>query len=74
MPKIQTKSGLFSVIERSEAAYIDLARKLWDNPELSYEEKESSELQKSLCRSLGFNVRELDDLQPYSFVAENGHR
>jgi len=72
MPKIQTKSGLFSVIERSEAAYIDLARKLWDNPELSYEEKESSELQKSLCRSLGFNVRELDDLQPYSFVAEYG--
>lgn len=59
-------------IDSKRELFETLAKKLWEAPELSFEEKESSALQKQLCRDLGFKVNELDHIQPYAFIAEYG--
>ncbi len=66
------KQAVFRAIEASQDAFFAHARALWEHPELSYEEKESSRLQKLLCESLGFRVTSLDHVQNYAFVAEYG--
>jgi aminobenzoyl-glutamate utilization protein B len=66
------KKGIRGVIEARTGLFATHARALWDKPELSFEEKNSSLLQKALCRELGFRVTELDAIQSYAFVAEYG--
>ena len=72
MQHISDKKGLFNAIDTEREVFISHATCLWKNPELSFEEKESSALQKKLCLDLGFCVRELDSIQPYAFIAEYG--
>lgn len=72
MQQIKDKKGIFGVIEKEQDIFIEHAINLWKNPELSFDEKNSSALQKKLCLDLGFSVRELDTIQPYSFIAEYG--
>lgn len=72
MQQICDKNGLFEAIENKHGIFESHAISLWINPELSFEEKESSSLQKKLCIDLGFSVRELDSIQPNAFIAEYG--
>jgi len=66
------KRGIYSAIEEKRDSYVGLARALWEAPELSFMERESSALQRKLCEELGFKVTRLDDIQPHAFVAEFG--
>ncbi len=66
------KEGIHGAIEARKELFAKHALSLWEEPELSFEEKKSSALQKTLCRELGFRVTELDAVQNYAFVAEYG--
>lgn len=66
------KAGIFEAIAAQEGRFSAHARALWENPELSFMEKESSALQQRLCAELGFTVTGLDKIQDYAFVAEYG--
>lgn len=66
------KDIVYSAIEAREGIFLDLATRIWEAPELSFQEKNSSALQKEACHELGFRVRELDSIQDYAFVAEYG--
>ncbi|MFA6507186.1 MAG: amidohydrolase [Treponemataceae bacterium] len=67
-----SKTTVITAIEERTAAYARMADQLWKNPELSYQEKESSLLQKKYLREAGFRVTELDHIQNYAFIAEFG--
>lgn len=67
-----SKTTVISAIEERSAAYARMADQLWKNPELSFQEKESSALQKKYLREAGFRVAELDNIQNYAFIAEYG--
>jgi len=66
------KRQVFEEIRREADRFSAHAKALWDSPELSFMEKESSAAQKKLCRDLGFHISELDEIQSYAFVAEYG--
>jgi aminobenzoyl-glutamate utilization protein B len=66
------KKGIFDAIALEEGRFAAHAKALWDSPELSFMEKNSSALQKRLCESLGFKVTSLDAVQNYAFTAEFG--
>jgi aminobenzoyl-glutamate utilization protein B len=70
--EIMGRKTIITTIEAKENDFIQIARKLWENPELSRYEKESSALQKEYLRKEGFRVTELDSIQDYAFIAEWG--
>ena len=67
-----SKDLVVKTIEEKKDAYFKISKKLWEEPELSYEEKKSSTLQKKYLKAAGFRVTELDDVQNYAFIAEYG--
>ena len=67
-----SKDLVVKTIEERKVSYFKIAKKLWEEPELSYEERKSSALQKKYLKAAGFRVTELDDIQNYAFVAEYG--
>lgn len=67
-----SKTTVVTAIEERSAAYARMADQLWKNPELSFQEKESSALQKNYLREADFRVTELDHIQNYAFIAEYG--
>ncbi len=66
------KETVIRAIEEHTGEYIRIAGELWENPELSYQEKNSSALQKKYLREAGFRITELDQIQDYAFIAEYG--
>ncbi|MCX7788321.1 MAG: amidohydrolase [Spirochaetes bacterium] len=67
------KEALFTWIQENRSDFIRMAEMLWKEPEISYQEEKSSRLQKSYCEGMGFQVRELDSIQRYAFIAEAGN-
>ena len=67
-----SKNTIISAVEKNKDGLIAMAKELWENPELSHEEKRSSALQKKYLKELGFRIKELDDVMPYAFIAEWG--
>ncbi len=70
--RMDQKEGLLSWIEENRSYFIDIAEALWKEPEISYQEENSSRLQKSYCKRMGFRIQELDSIQRYAFIAEAG--
>ena len=66
------KETVLRAIEESKERFVEVARELWNHPEVSFEEERSAELQRRVLRDLGFGVRELDRVQRHAFVAEYG--
>lgn len=66
------KEAILSAIESRRDDFFRMAESLWKNPELSYQEKQSSALQKEYLRAAGFRITELDHIQDYAFTAECG--
>lgn len=67
-----TKDLIIQTIDKKREEFIQIARTIWENPELSYHEKESSALQKEYLRKEGFQITDLDHIQNYAFIAEYG--
>jgi aminobenzoyl-glutamate utilization protein B len=66
------KKTIIAAIDKNREDFIRIARQIWENPELSHQEKESSALQKEYLRQAGFRITELDHIQKYAFTAEWG--
>lgn len=66
------KRDIYTTIQGNEELYTKLALDIWNSPEVAFHERESSRRQKEVLRSLGFSVRELDDIQGNAFIAEYG--
>ena len=67
-----SKKTIIETIEKKEKQFIRIATEIWEKPELSHYEEDSSALQKSFLREEGFKITELDGTQPYAFIAEIG--
>lgn len=65
------KAKIFALIDANQEKLINMAMDLWNNPELSHEEKRSSKLQADYLQSLGFTIKEIPN-NPTSFIAEYG--
>lgn len=63
------KEILKEVIEESAQELKGMAKKIWDNPELGYEEFFASKLQSDYMEKNGFAIREVLNL-PTAFIAE----
>ena len=67
-----SKNLIVETIEKRKNEFVRIAREIWRNPEISYQEKESSALQKKYMQDAGFRITGLDDIQKYAFIAECG--
>lgn len=65
------KSLVLAWIDNNKTMLTDIARKIWDNPELSFAEKYAADLQASLLKKYGFTVKPVKNV-PTAFVAEHG--
>src|SRR6056297_598762 len=67
-----SKQNLWGWLESNENLLIDIAQKIWDNPEPSLEEKFASDLQSSILEKEGFRINKGTGEMPTAFVAEYG--
>lgn len=67
-----SKNLIVETIEKRKNEFVRIAGEIWRNPEISYQEKESSALQKKYMQDAGFRITGLDDIQKYAFIAECG--
>lgn len=65
------KDKVFALIDANQEELINMAMDLWNNPELSHEEKRSSKLQADYLQGLGFTIKQIPN-NPTSFIAEYG--
>jgi len=59
------------IVEARASEYDAIAKDIWEHPEISHEEKRSSEVYLKRLASRGFRVTEFPEM-PYSFAAERG--
>lgn len=65
------KSDLLKYIDDISQEIVDVSLELWNNPEISEEEKESSQLFKEVLKSYDFRIKDIED-SGYAFLAEYG--
>lgn len=65
------KTNLIDWIDNYQTKFKDLAKAIWDRPEIALEEKYASQLQRDTASAAGFRITELEGL-PTAFVAECG--
>ena len=65
------KKTVVSWIDDNQDELTDLARKIWENPEISLEEHFAFDLQKNYLEDQGFEITEYEDI-PTAFMAEYG--
>lgn len=66
-----SKEKLFQLVEENKNTLENIAKTLWDNPELSSEEIKSSQMQKDYLAAQGFVIKNIPN-NPTSFIAEFG--
>lgn len=65
------KSDLLKYVDSISQEIFDVSLELWNNPEISEEEEESSKLFKEVLKSYDFKIRDIED-SGYAFLAEYG--
>ncbi|MFA6881822.1 MAG: amidohydrolase, partial [Aminobacterium sp.] len=65
------KNEVWSWIDSNQDNFVDMARSIWENPELGYKETFASELQKKFLSKEAFTIRPVEDM-PTAFIAEWG--
>lgn len=65
------KEYIINNVEEIREELIDLSKKIWENPELAFEEKYASSIQKEYLKSKGFKIEEVENL-PTGFIASFG--
>jgi aminobenzoyl-glutamate utilization protein B len=63
------KNTIIETIDNYENELIDLTKKIWDNPEIAYNEKFASNLQREYLQSKGFIIKPVEGLET-AFIAE----
>ena len=66
------KQRLFQLMEQNEATFAKMAKDIWDNPQVGYEETFAFELQKNYLADQGFRIKTGSGQVETAFVAEWG--
>ncbi|MFC4320486.1 amidohydrolase [Litchfieldia salsa] len=67
-----SKQTLLDWIQRHEFRFTDIARQIWDNPQVAYEETFASNLQMATLKEVGFKITAGVGGVPTAFIAEYG--
>lgn len=67
-----SKESILNWINNNQNIFTDMAQKIWENPQVAYEEKFAFELQVSALRDAGFQIKSNIGGVPTAFVAEYG--
>jgi aminobenzoyl-glutamate utilization protein B len=67
-----SKETILQWMTAHEAEFTDMAKKIWEHPQVAYEEKYASELQKTKLKEAGFSIQSSIGAIPNAFVAEYG--
>jgi aminobenzoyl-glutamate utilization protein B len=65
------KNRIVEIIDSHENEIIDIARKIWENPESGYNEVFASGIQRQFLRGNGFTIKDIEGLDT-AFIAEYG--
>lgn len=65
------KNEIFSIVDSKAELIKNLAKKIWEKPEVGFEEKFASSLLKETLKDAGFAIKEVDGI-PTAFIAEYG--
>ena len=68
-----SKSNMTKWMDENKAKFSDLAKQIWEHPELGYNESFASSLQIKTLEEAGFKVTSRIDDIPTAFVAEYGN-
>lgn len=66
------KKDIISWIEKNESKFADVAKKIWDCPEIGYTESFASSLQIKMLEDAGFTITSGVGEVPTAFIAEYG--
>jgi aminobenzoyl-glutamate utilization protein B len=66
------KNLVYKWIDEQEVLLVDIAEKIWKNPEISLKEIFAASLQKSVLQKAGFNITENVGNMSTAFIAEYG--
>ncbi|WP_028783894.1 amidohydrolase [Thalassobacillus devorans] len=67
-----SKQQLIDVMESFQSEFSDMAKDIWEHPQLAYEETYASNLQRSKLKEEGFQIRNIDGMET-AFIAEYGN-
>lgn len=65
------KKSLIKWININEPTLIEIAKKIWESPEIPFREKSAAHLQSTLLKKAGFKISKIRNM-PTAFVAEYG--
>ena len=65
------KSRIVEIIDSHEKEIIDIARKIWENPETGYKEVFASGIQRQFLKENGFMIKTVEGMDT-AFIAEYG--
>jgi len=65
------KNRIVEIIDSHENEIINIARKIWENPEPGYNEVFASGIQRQFLRGNGFTIKDIDGMDT-AFIAEYG--
>ncbi|MFC0560637.1 amidohydrolase [Halalkalibacter alkalisediminis] len=67
-----SKQRILELIKKDQSEFTDMAKQIWDHPQVAYEEKYASNLQISKLEEEGFNIYSPIGEMDTAFVAEYG--
>ncbi|OMP66303.1 amidohydrolase [Domibacillus epiphyticus] len=67
-----SKENILNWINSNESLFTSMAKQIWENPQVAYEEKYASELQRTTMEEAGFTITSNVGGIPTAFVAEYG--
>jgi len=70
---MMTKETILNWINENEDSFTEIAKKIWENPQIAYEEEYASQLQIETLEMAGFRITSNIGGAPTAFVAEYGN-
>lgn len=67
-----SKENILEWIQSNQEMFTEMAQKIWENPQIAYEEKFAADLQMTTLEESGFTIRTNIGGAPTAFVAEYG--
>ncbi|WP_077623247.1 amidohydrolase [Sediminibacillus massiliensis] len=69
---MNSKQTISQWMENNQSVFTEMAKEIWENPQIAYEEQFASELQMSALKEEGFAIQTPVGDSPTAFVAEYG--
>lgn len=67
-----SKENILEWIQSNQEMFTEMAQKIWENPQIAYEEMFAADLQMTTLKEAGFTIRTSIGGAPTAFVAEYG--